>query len=680
MAKQYKKDSLALFTPEEWCDLDPAKQDQIRTDYQTVYNTMPEGFDAVLDVSTYPTKGDLGNAELFLAISGCKLFYDPARKLGYIYGPNPANGCTAWNKDPDDIGLKAALGDFSHRINSMLLELDERQATADSTARVKKIKEAMLARYGAYTGASVRRVIDQLHTLTANPAVKMDDVSLTGPLINCPNGILDLRTGQMRDLNPDDYISQGCPTEYHPGARTAEVDAWLASICATPEIRRQLLQVLGAALDASTVTKKMPILYGSSTNNGKTTVTEIIMDVIGKAENGGYGQTISAGALDKGGRTAGKCTPELATVGAARIVVMSEPAENQDVDWAYAKELTGGGSLHVNPKNKPAYTIPARFTLMVDTNYLLRIDDPTLFNRGTIQIVPFLQKFSKELGNLDTGLRERMHKKENREAILAAIVDGYRDFVSNGKQFSDPPEALETLARYKDTSDRLGEFLKSTYIKVEGRDAVRARIPLTDVYADYRQFLEKNGHRNAEGSSAFRRKLESRATVEQYGNAYHLIGYKVRAGSADKINDMDPLTWYMTHCMAEDPDGEVKLSEMVPAYAQAVELLDVRPMDDMGVFMALVRDGYDVSNTGGTMTLRCWRMLTKKEMDDREAKKQKEKQDAHNAEILEKVKAVEDAKLQMALGAIVKAYKGDDNIREALDLLVNGPEAGRLPY
>ena len=80
------------------------------------------------------------------------------------------------------------------------------------------------------------------------------------------------------------------------------------------------------------------------------------------------------------------------------------------------------------------------------------------------------------------------------------------------------------------------------------------------------------------------------------------------------------------------------------------------------------------------MTLRGWRMLTKKEMDDREAQKQKEKQDAHNAEILEKVKAVEDAKLQMALGAIVKAYKGDDNIREALDLLVNGPEAGRLPY
>ena len=209
MANSYKKDSLALFTPKEWGNLTSAEQNQIRTDYPTVYKTMPEGFDVVLDIDTYPTKGDLGNAELFLVLSGCKLFYNPARKLGYIYGTNPANCCKAWNEDPDDIGLKAALGAFAHQINNMLLELDERHATADAIAEVKEVKAIMLARYGAYTGASVRRVIDQLHTLTANPAVKMDDVSLTGPLINCPNGILDLRTGQMRDISPDDYISQG---------------------------------------------------------------------------------------------------------------------------------------------------------------------------------------------------------------------------------------------------------------------------------------------------------------------------------------------------------------------------------------------------------------------------------------------------------------------------------------
>ena len=671
------KTGLAIYEASEWGKMTIADQNQVRVNHNVF--VCPDGTAAALDDKTYSLT-DMGNAELFLAASGCQLHYNDARRLGYVFGKNPKNGCMSLIEDPDDTLLYAEIDRFAHRVNDMAQALDDRKATTDTSAQVKALRKVLFSRMSSFAGASAKRIVERVHKQTANPAVKVDDVTSTGPYINCPNGLLDLRTGKMRPTLFEDHISQGCPTEYHPGARTAEVDAWLDSICATPEIRRQLLQVLGAALDASTVTKKMPILYGSSTNNGKTTTTEIIMDVIGRAEAGGYGQTISAGAFDRGGRTAGKCTPELATVGSARIVVMSEPAETQDIDWAYVKELTGGGSLMINPKNKPAYTIPARFTLLTDTNYLLRIDDPTLFTRGTVQIIPFLQKFSKELGNLDAGLRERMAKKENREAILAAIIEGYQDFVVNGKQFSDPPEALETLARYKDTSDRLGEFLTTTYVKVEGREAIRARIPLQDVYADYRQFLERNGYRNVEGSSAFRRKLESRATVESHRNVYCLVGYRPKTGTADKINGMDPLAWYMAHCMAQDPTGAVKLSNMVPAYAQAVELMDVRPMDDMGVFMALVRAGHDVSTDGGTMTLRGWRMLSRAEMDERDARAAKERQDKHRESILAVIESVDDLKLQIALRLVMDASDNNEGVRDALDLIANGPKAGRLPF
>ena len=676
MALIYKT-GLAIYEASEWGKMAIADQNQARVDHNVF--VCPDGTAAALDDKIY-TNTDMGNAELFLSASGCQLYYNDARRLGYVFGRNPKNGCMSLIEDPDDTLLFAAIDNFAHRLNDMAQALDDRKATTDTSAQVKALRKVLFSRMGSFAGASAKRIVERVHKQTADPAVKVDDVVGLGPYINCPNGLLDLTTGQMRPVQFDDYISQGCPTEYHPGARTAEVDAWLASICATPAIRRQLMQVLGAALDASTITKKMPILYGASTNNGKTTTTEILMDVIGRAENGGYGQTISAGAFDRGGRTSGKCTPELATVGAARVVVMSEPAETQDIDWAWVKELTGGGSMMVNPKNKPAYTIPARFTLLTDTNYLLRIDDPTLFARGTVQIIPFLQKFSKELGNLDTGLRERMRKKENREAILAAIVDGYRDFVANGKQFSDPPEALETLARYRDTSDRLGEFLAQTYVKVEGREAIRARIPLQDVYADYRQFLEKNGYRNIEGSSAFRRKLESRATVESHRNVYCLVGYRVKTGTADKINGMDPLAWYMAHCMTEDPAGAVKLSQMVPAYAQAVELMDVRPMDDMGVFVALVKAGHDVSTDGGTMTLKGWRMLSREEMEERDEKAAKERQDKHLADILEIIESVDDLRLQIALRLVMEASETNEGIRDALDLICNGPKAGRLPF
>ena len=448
-----------------------------------MHHIMPEGFDAVLETSTYSLT-DMGNAELFLKISGHSIYYDAPKKTGYIYGLDPRNNCVCWVPDPTGIQLLRKLDKFAHRLNEMAKQLNLRRATADTTNKVKELRKILQARLTSFAGPQAKRIAERIYTKSANPKIIMDDPIKTGHLVNFPNGTLNLRTGQLRAPRKDDYISQGCPTEYHAGAMTPEVDAWLNSICITPEIRRQFLQVLGVAMDASNFSKTIPMMFGSSTNNGKTTAINAIMATIGRTENGGYGQTISAGAFDKGTRTGGKCTPELATVVGARLVSMSEPAENQPTDWAYMKAVAGGGDLQVNPKNKPAYTIKAVFTLIIDTNYLLRVDDPTMFKRGSMQIIPFLRSFSPT--EIDRSLEDRLAKEKNREAILAAIVGGYQDYIASGGKFIVPQEAADILKMYENTSDRLGEFLAQTYVKVEGREAVRARIPLTDVYADYR--------------------------------------------------------------------------------------------------------------------------------------------------------------------------------------------------
>lgn len=433
MAMEYKNAKLVIYPHSEWDNMTTEQQTQARNSGNSVY-VVPDGIDQVLDTDTYGLS-DLGNAELFLAQSGGTVYYDAARRLGYIYGLDPRNGCTCWVPDPDDTRLCAAVDAFAHIISDMEQAMPEYTASVESATKVKALRKILLTRLRDFSGAATKRIIERIHKQSANPAIVMDDVARTGHLVNCPNGTLDLRTCQLRPARKDDYISQGCPTEYHPGARTEAVDGWLDSICVTPEIRRLFLQALGEALNAANITKTMPILYGSKTNNGKTTTTEIIIDVVGRAQNGGYGQTINPTAFNKGTRTGGRCTPELATVVGSRVVMMSEPHENENVDWAYIKEITGGGSLHVNPKNKPAFTAPATFTPFLDTNYLIRVDDPTLFKRGTMQIIPFLREFSKAMGNLDDTLRERMAKKENREAIadgirgLIDIVGGVIDII-----------------------------------------------------------------------------------------------------------------------------------------------------------------------------------------------------------------------------------------------------------
>lgn len=680
MALEYKNAKLVLYEKSEWDSMTTAQQTQARNSGNSVY-VVPDGIDQVLDADTYGLS-DMGNAELFMARSGGTVHYDAARRLGYIYGLDPRNGCTCWVPDPDDTRLCAAVDAFAHTISDMEQAMPEFKASVESATKVKALRKILLARLRDFSGAAAKRIIERIHKQSANPAIVMDDVERAGHLLNFPNGTLDLRTGQLRPASKDDYISQGCPTEYHPRARTEAVDNWIDSLCVTQEIRRLWLQALGEALDATNVTKTMPIMYGAKTNNGKTTATEIIIDVVGRAQNGGYAQSINPAAFDKGTRTGGRCTPELATVVGARIVAMSEPSETQAVDWSYIKEVTGGGSLHINPKNKPAYTIPAVFTLFVDTNYLLKVDDPTLFKRGTMQIIPFLQEFSKAKGNLDDSLRKRMAEKENREAILAAIIEGHKDYIANGKRFTEPPESLEILARYQTNNDRIGEFLEDKYIRVEGAKAPRTYVTVTSVYAAYTAWLAENGYKNQESTSSFRNKLEARATVEKRNNAYCIIGYKdMQVGTATTIEGMDPVEWYMAHCMVQDPTASVSLSDMVPAYSRAVSALDIAPLDEMGVMMALIKAGCDVSAVGGTMTLTGWRLLTRKEQAEQEAREQRDKLEAHKAAIVAEIDAVDNLQLQIALRMITDAYtNGDPHLSAALDLIVNGPKDGRLPY
>lgn len=682
MAKQYKEVSLAVYSTTEWEKMSSEEKEQAHADFQLVYSTMPDGFEQALDVDTYPLS-DMGNAELFVAAAGYDLHYDAARKVGYVYGVDPRNGCTVWVPDPDDLLLKQAIDDYARKLSEMDQALDERMCHTDEAKnKVKTLRKTLFTRYGSFSGAAAKRIIERIHTQTADPSIIMDDVARTGFLLNCPNGTLDLRTGQLQAPSKMDYITQGCPTEYHPGAMTEAVSAWLDSICVTPEIKRLFIQVLGVALDATIRTKTMPIFFGSKTNNGKTTMVEIIMYVIGRTKYGGYGQTISAGAFDKGTRTGGRCTPELATVTGARLVIMSEPNETQSVDWAYVKEITGGGSIHVNPKNKPAYTIPAVFTLGLDTNYLLKVDDPTLFRRGTMQIIPFLREFSEALGNLDGTLLARMAEKANREAILAAMIEGYKDYIDSGKRFVEPPESKEILARYETNNDRIGEFLEENFVKVEGKNAPHTYVTVKTVYAAYIKWLTDNGYKNQESSSSFRNKLEARATVEKRNNAYCIIGYREKqAGTATTIEGMDPLEWYMAHCMVQDPAASVLLADMIPAYSRAVSALDVAPLDEMGVFAALAKSGHVVSTIGGTMTLMGWRMLTRKEQEEGEAREQRDKQEAHKAAIVAEIDAVGNMQLEIALRMIMDAYTaGDTHTRAALDLLINGPKGGRLPY
>ncbi|WP_369676480.1 hypothetical protein, partial [Enterococcus faecium] len=143
---------------------------------------------------------------------------------------------------------------------------DVRQdATALAIRRGDKVLESDAKRLGNKgTIAAVARLtagilLDNSPTLDADPDV-----------LNVQNGVVDLRTGTLRERRPEDYFTKIASVDYVPGARSAD---WDQALKAVPKKTRSWLQRrLGQALTGRiSVDKSVPFLTGGG-DNGKSAV------------------------------------------------------------------------------------------------------------------------------------------------------------------------------------------------------------------------------------------------------------------------------------------------------------------------------------------------------------------------------------------------------------------------
>ena len=73
-------------------------------------------------------------------------------------------------------------------------------------------------------------------------------------------------------------------------------------------------------------------------------------------------------------------------------------------------------------------------------------------------------------------------------------------------------------------------------------------------------------------------------------------------------------------------------------------------------------------------------MLSKSEIRERDDKATQALKDAHRDTIQAAIDGLDNLQLQIALRMIWDAGETNDNVRDILDLIANGPKDGRLPF
>jgi len=207
-------------------------------------------------------------------------------------------------------------------------------------------------------------------------------------LLNCWNGTLDLKALTLKPHRAEDYITKLARVKYVQTATCPRWDSFISEVmCGDADTAVFLQKALSYALTGDTSLECFFILYGSTTRNGKTTLTETIASILGD-----YARTIQPQTFSRRSADGASPSPDIARLKGARLVNMPEPEKGLELNIALIKQLTGGDTYTGRFLNENPIEFKPEFKIFINTNHLPRTSDDTVFSSDRVKLVPFESK------------------------------------------------------------------------------------------------------------------------------------------------------------------------------------------------------------------------------------------------------------------------------------------------
>lgn len=238
--------------------------------------------------------------------------------------------------------------------------------------------------------------------------------------------------------------------------------------------------------------------------NGKSTLLEAVAGALGD-----YAASSPPALLSESNkRDSHGPSDDIARLHGVRLCAISEAPQSMVFDAALLKTLTGGDVISCRFLREGSFEYKPQYKIVLNTNYLPRISDMTVFRSGRIHVIPFERRFSET--EQDHSLKDKLSTPEARRAILRWMVDGYADYTLQGL---DPSTKMhEALKEYEQNSDKVTRFITDC---MESQPERRTRTAA--IYEEYRTWCRENGQ-YAESASKFNEALRDRGITVKRGH------------------------------------------------------------------------------------------------------------------------------------------------------------------
>ena len=291
--------------------------------------------------------------------------------------------------------------------------------------------------------------------------------------------------------DPNDFISKLAPHAWKPGAKHAELDAFLEKVQPDPEMR-SFLQRLAGYIALGIIDEQIMVIFHGGGRNGKSTFVATLCHVLGD-----YAVTLDVESFTGENRRSGaEATPDLARLPGARLVASEEPDEGVRLKEGLIKRVTGGTRIPVRRLHQDFIEVMPQFTPVLSCNPKPEIRDMSEGLWRRILLVPWEVQIAKK--DIDRKLPARL--KAEAEGILAWIVQGALDYLNYG--LSPPKRVLAATDEYRHDSDFIGSFIRSACV-VTGR-ADDTSTP-ADLFIAYSNWQARSGAMEMHKNTFFKR-------------------------------------------------------------------------------------------------------------------------------------------------------------------------------
>jgi putative DNA primase/helicase len=343
-------------------------------------------------------------------------------------------------------------------------------------------------------------------------SIQPDEMDRDPWLLNCKNGTLDLRTGQIREHLQEDGITKLCPVHYDPAASCPRWEAFLRAIFQDKaELIAYVQRLLGYCLTGDVSEQILPIFHGSGAN-GKSTLLGIILKMLG----GDYAIKAATDLLMV--KRSEAHPTEKADLFGRRIAVCIETEEDRQLAESLIKDLTGGDRQRARRMREDFWEFDPTHKVILCTNHkpIIVGTDPAIWRRP--KMIPFSVYFWDPNNPLEVENELPPEFKQDKQlskklatefpGILAWCVRGCLDWQRGGLR--TPAEVEAATTDYRNEQDVVAAFfLECCHI---GPDY---RTTSAKLYGVYRLWCEESGEKDC-GGRRFGRAMSERPGVERY--------------------------------------------------------------------------------------------------------------------------------------------------------------------